>query len=145
MVLDLPDVRQRDDHSCGRVAVECVLRHYGLTPARWLARLANPVMGMSPDTIEAVLWDALGHVLRGSMDAALLQSLTRSGRPVLCPVTVAGGGHWVVVRGVARGRVYYHCPTAGPASLRLPAWHEIWRDHGPAGAYHSFGVCGWPD
>lgn len=139
----IPDVRQRSDFDCGQAAVEAVFRYHGLTGA--VRRLANPVQGMAPDTLEAVLRSVGLAVLSGEMTAADLRHLTATGRPVLCPIQHDGVGHWVVAAGVARGKVHYHDPLAGPRSLRLAEWADRWTDTGRHGtAFVRFGVCGWP-
>jgi ABC-type bacteriocin/lantibiotic exporter with double-glycine peptidase domain len=145
VLLTIPNVRQAAAHDCGAAAVSAVLQYHGLAPARWLTRLANPVQGMSPDTIEAVLWDALGHVASGTMSVPDLKHFCNTRRPVLCPVTFADGlGHWVVVRGVVRGAVYYHCPTDGPEKMSVAKWEGIWHDSTPGSEYRTFGIMGWP-
>lgn len=132
MLLDIPDVRQASDYDCGAACLDAVAQFHGLR-VRGPARLANAVQGMSPDTVEAVL-RALGlPVLSGTMAVADLRHLTRTGRPVLCPVARAGG-HWVVVRGVARGKVHFHDPAAGPGAEREADWLAGWRDVARSGA-----------
>lgn len=136
VILDIPDIRQAEDYDCGSAALDAVARFHGLRK-RGPVRLANPVQGMSPDTVEAVLRSLGLRVLSGTMTLPDLQSLTRSGRPVLCPVTTqGGGGHWVVVRGVARRTVYTHCPLFGRLSVRAADWLAGWRDATRAG--HEF-------
>jgi ABC-type bacteriocin/lantibiotic exporter with double-glycine peptidase domain len=143
VVLVLPDVRQAAGHDCGAAVLECVLRFYGVAPARWVRALPNPVQGVSPDTIEAVLWATLGRVCRGTMTTADLRHHTRAGRPVLCPVA-DHGGHWVCVAGVERGRVHYHDPLTGPAVAGAADWDRRWADSTPGVPYTRFGLTGWP-
>lgn len=140
MLLDIPDIRQADDYDCGAAALDAIARFHGLR-ARGPVALANPVQGMAPDTVEAVLRSLGLSVLSGTMTVDDLRHLTRSGRPVLCPVA-HHGGHWVVVRGVERGRVYYHCPAAGPAVLREADWLAAWRDTSRTGQrFLQWGIC----
>lgn len=145
VLLTLPDIRQQTDHDCGAAALRAVLEYHGIQPARWLKRLANPVQGMAPDTIEAVMWEAFGHVSRGTMTVADLQHFANTRRPVLCPITVDGMGHWVAVRGVAHRYVHFHDPSTGPRSLSLPAWRTAWTDYTPGTQYRNFGLVGWPE
>jgi predicted double-glycine peptidase len=126
MLLDLPDVRQREDFDCGTAAVETVLRFLGVRAAG-RGVLADQVDGTHPSTIEAALRRAGLAVQSGTMTPADLRHHTRQGRPVLCPIA-AHGGHWVVVRGVGRGFVYYSCPAEGAKQVRLSAWLDLWRD-----------------
>lgn len=140
MLLDIPDVRQREDFDCGAAALDAVARFYGLRE-RGPVRLANAVQGMSPDTVEAWLRAVGFGVLSGTMTVADLAHLTKTGRPVLCPVA-RGGGHWVVVRGVFRNRVHFHCPTHGPDVAHEFDWVPAWRDETRAGHdYRHWGIC----
>lgn len=139
----IPDVRQKTNHGCGAACVAALLSFHGLPVRRGLERLAHPAVGMGEDVVEALLWDAFdGRVMRGTLDVPLLRHLANAGRPTIALVTFEAGGHWVVVRGVARGRVYYHCPTNGPESRRIPDWLTTWTNGPPgAGGLHRFGIC----
>lgn len=125
-LLDVPDIRQRTDYDCGDAAVDSVLRFLGIRTRAGEA-LANSVDGTHPSSIEAALRRAGLVVQSGTMTPADLQHHTQLGRPVLCPIA-SHGGHWVVVRGVARGCVYYQCPTDGPLVKRVAEWCALWRD-----------------
>lgn len=141
----VPDIRQRDDFSCGAASLAALLSFHGRRVPRWVYRLANPVRGMQPETVEAVLYATFGRPpLIGSMSTEDLRHLTRTGRPVLCPVVFGEGGHWVCVYGVARGRVHFHCPTGGPDSLTVRQWLARWRDDPPESPYQRYALCGWP-
>lgn len=146
VILDIPDVRQRNGHDCGKAALEAFFLFHGITPARWLKHLPNPVQGTSPDTVEAVLWSTLGNVCRGTMDSELLRYWTRRGLPVLAPIThPVHGGHWVCVSGVSRGRVHFHCPIDGASTMRLSDWNAAWLDNSCGSPYIRFGLTGWPE
>lgn len=154
VLLDVPDHRQQDDYSCGAVALRVLFEYHGVKPRLWkplVDALPNPVQGMAPDTVESVLYSVFGRPpLRGALGIDDLRHLTRTGRPVLCPITCerddgSRGGHWVCVRGVGRGRVYVHCPTNGRESYTLTDWDRCWVDESEGGSvYHRFGLCGWP-
>ena len=144
MVAWVPDVRQSGDYDCGAAAVESVLRFHGVKPSPWLSKLANPVQGMAPDTIEAVLWESLGSVVGGVMRVDDLRHFAASNRPVICPVMVDGCGHMVFVCGVSRGQVYFQCPLSGPQMVGSRHWARAWRDETPGSIYQSFGIVGWP-
>lgn len=138
MLLDLPDRRQSADYDCGAAAVAAACLFLGRRPP---ARLANPVQGMAPDTVEAALRLAGLPVLSGTMTVDDLRHLTRAGRPVLCPVSLHGG-HWVAVRGVERGRVHFHCPLDGRLALPAAEWVAAWRDTSRAGhEFDRFGIA----
>ena len=135
-ILSIPDVRQTADHDCGDAACSAVLRFHGLTGRR----VATLVDGTDPRTLEAVFWRSGLAVQSGRMDVLDLRHHTRRGRPVVCLVTSdAGGGHWVVVAGVARGSVHYHDPTHGTKRERSAKFAERWRDTDRLG--HVF--AGW--
>lgn len=145
-MLAIEDVRQRDDFGCGRAALDAVFRFWGRRLPRDHAALTNPEQGTHPDTVRAVLRAADFLVLDGSMSVADLTHLTRAGRPVLTLLAQGGGpaGHWVVVRGVGRRRVHYHCPSNGRCSLPLASWESWWddRDREEVG-YWRWGIAPW--
>ena len=133
-LLDTPDVRQRGDFDCGAAAVETVLRVLGVRATAAVV-LADAVDGLHPATIEAALRRAGVPVQSGTMTVADLKHHTALGRPVLCPVALHGG-HWVVVRGARRDRVFFHCPVDGRLSAAADAWDVVWRDSTRSG--HPF-------
>lgn len=122
MILQIPDVRQQSDFDCGAACIEAVLQLGGRTPPD---SLANPVQGMAPDTLEAVLRSVGVRVISGTMCVDDLKHFTRGGRPVICPTDIEGG-HWVIVAGVGRGRVHYHDPDAGMQSVAESKWRSLW-------------------
>ncbi len=144
MILDVPDVRQRHDFDCGAACLETVFRFHGLPKPRWVSALATPIDGMSPETVRAVASAVFGSVVSGHLTVGLLDGFVRDGKPVIAHATFADGiEHWVVVVGVTRARVHFHCPTDGRDSLSLADWDAVWRDDG--GRYRRYGVTGWPD
>lgn len=143
-VLVIPDVRQQDNYDCGAACVDAVAEFFGLRkrgPARQmrtaLGSLANPIQGISPDTVAAML-RALGlSVLSGTMTIADLRHLTGTGRPVLCPRQE----HWLVVAGVSRGFVHYHDPQEGMRKEREGIWIETWSDTSESGqSFRRWGI-----
>lgn len=140
VLLDIPDIRQREDWDCGAAAVEAVLRYHRV----WRARdrdLTNPVQGMDPGTVAAVLRSNGMTLLDGTMTVEDLRHLTRTNRPVLCPVNLYGG-HWVVCRGVEYGGVHFHCPTQGRLRLPVSRWVEEWTSSSESGhAFDRWGIC----
>jgi predicted double-glycine peptidase len=143
-LLDIPDVRQRSDYDCGRAALRAVFGFWGVTYPKRHAGLTNPEQGTHPDTAGAILRDAGFRLIEGSASVDILAAFTRAGWPVLSVMTQAGGGHWVVVRGVSRGRVYYHCPSHGPRSMPAAEFESRWddRDRGNVG-YWRWVCCPW--
>lgn len=126
MILKLPDVRQKEPHSCGDAALRIVWDFHGVKSRPTVATVID---GTSPDTLEAMLWKSGLSVQAGVMDVGDLQYHTRRNRPVICCVTEESGvGHWVVVAGVAYRRVHYQCPVRGPVFESLAEWNRRWDD-----------------
>ncbi len=140
-LLKLKDLRQQKDHDCGSVCVDVVCDYWGVR-SKSASKLANHVQGMAPETVESVLRAIGFQVVRGEMSVGMLQGYMKLQMPVLCPVTWGGAGHWVVVNGVGRGKVYAHCPTDGQCSWPLATWNEMWRDSSDAGRpFVSWGIA----
>lgn len=140
VLLKIPDIRQRADFDCGAAAIEAVCRYYGRKGSK-AEKLANPVQGMGPDTVEAVLRSLRFRLVTGTMRVSELQHFTRTYTPVICPVADFGG-HWVVVRGVERGRVHYHCPIRGQVTARLEDWEANWTSETAIGVtYENWGIA----
>lgn len=137
-LLAIPDIRQAAAHDCGDAVLFALAAFHGLpTPPA----VSCPVSGTDPATLEMAARRLGLPVLSGTLTVADLAHLTRTGRPVLCPVA-ALGGHWVIVRGVDRGRVYAHCPVAGPVSAPAAKWVAGWRDTSRAGVeYDRWGIA----
>jgi predicted double-glycine peptidase len=137
----LPDVRQRKDFDCGVAAVETVLKLFGLPRP---PDLSNPIDGTAPDTVEALLRKAGLLVAAGHLTVSDLKHFTDRGAPVLCPITVSDGGHWVTVRGVQRLRVHYQDPETGPQSLKASDWDAGWTGGTRTGRdYSGWGIAAW--
>ena len=146
LMLVIPDCRQTTDYGCGRACVDAVAEFHGLRPPRSSPRWANAVQGMAPDTVAAALRSlGLAVLAGGPMEVATLKALVGAGWPVICPVTRSGVGHWVVVRGVWRGRVYFHCPSWGACSEPVATWESQWRDATDTGTpFVRWGVAAGP-
>lgn len=127
-MLSIPDVRQREDYSCGDAAIDAALAALGLRRKPG-TRLANAIQGTAPDTVAAALRACGARVSAGEVLTGIegLRHYGAAGLPVLCPVALYGG-HWVCVRGVCRGRVHFHCPLIGADSRRAADWLSIWTD-----------------
>ncbi len=145
VAIQIPDVRQRDDYDCGPAAIDAGLRAIGSSIRRF-PELANPIQGLAPDTVEAVLRAGGLPVLSGTMTIEDLRHLTRSGRPVFCPILRGGCGHWVTVAGIVKtrgpARVVFQCPIDGPCRMPVPTWLEQWQDVGRSGQrFYRWGIC----
>ena len=126
-LLDLPDTRQCHDHDCGEAAVRCLLAYLRVVAP---APSASPIDGLDPRLIENHLRDKVGlRVVSGNMGVEDLRHHASEGRPVLVLVhwPKDSASHWCVARGVSRGRVYYHDPDTGRASLPIPEFLSAWK------------------
>ena len=140
VLLDVPDIRQDSEFDCGAAAVDAVCRYHRIRKTN-VKDLTNAVQGLGPDTARAILTGLGLIVLAGPMQVEDLQHLTRTNRPVLCPVNLYGG-HWVVVRGVERGGVYFQCPTQGRLRLSMSKWLDEWVSYSETGhMFHQWGIA----
>jgi hypothetical protein len=143
MILDLADLRQRDDWGCGRVAAAVVHAYLG---SKGRHPHATPIDGTDPASMEASLWRSGVAVQAGAMDVDDLRYHTRRGRPVIALVTEASGeGHWIVVAGIERGRVWFQCPVQGPMVEPVASFEARWIDEtGRRGVTWSrWGIACW--
>lgn len=140
-LLDLPDTRQRAEFDCGAAVFRCVTRYW---EGRGRKIKSDPLHGTPVDQLEPAFRAAGYNVLSGEMDASTLRSLTSQGWPVCCLIQSDGVGHWVVVRGVQRGRVYLMDPTDGLKSLAVGEWEAVWHDADRRGTvYRRHGLAVW--
>ncbi len=136
-MLELPDVRQRDEFSCGSAVYRCVVE-FLLGSSKRIP--ADPHDGVHPFELEPALRRAGLKTQSGSMEVADLKWHVSQGRPVICLIRVEGGGHWVVVRGVTAKRVHFHDPAKGRVWLTHEQWgdrHSDWDRHGTVYRQHS--------
>lgn len=143
------DRRQRaDDAHCGAVCAAVVLDLCGYHPDEATERVAKmlPVTamdGVDPRTMEAFFRRQGLRVQSGEMTIADLRHHTEQGRPVVCLVK-DNGGHWVVVTGVVRRSVCYHCPIEGEQVKSRTVWAAGWYDVDRFGTeYRGFGITCW--
>ena len=140
-LLDLSDIRQKDDHDCG-VAVFHTITDYLLDCLPPLA--ADPMDGLHPLELEAAFRRAGLNTISGSMTMADLAHHQRLFRPVACLIRTEHGGHWVVSRGVTPSRVYVQDPDAGRRWLARREWTAGWWDlDRMATVFRSHGVAVW--
>ena len=142
MLLSLPDVRQTAGHDCGEAAVKCVLEFHGIKAA---VRLATPSHGTDPTQIEAALRNIGCGVMAGEMTVDDLRHFADCGRPVIALVHWPEGqdSHWIVIRGVSRGTVYFHDPIDGPSKCGARDFEAAWKASGRVGAYRRWGIAPW--
>lgn len=129
MLLQLPELVQENDWSCGRTCFEIATRYLG---AKGKKPDADPLHGTDPISLERALRNCGLDVRSGNMDVNELRFHTQAGRPVVCLVTEGEGvhacGHWVVVSGVAYRYVHFVCPTHGAVKQSVPEFEARWRD-----------------
>ena len=146
-MLSLSDTRQRGQHDCGAAVCACVLAHFGVSKplSYFVGKLhTNAIDGTDPRVIESFLRAEGLRVLSGEMEPDDLQWHTKQGRPVIALVTFSQVGHYVVVAGVSRGKVYYQCPIDGPGSAKVAHFSFHWHDSGRFGErFAQFGLAVW--
>lgn len=139
-MIELPEVKQKQQFDCGKAAAACVLNYYEVPNASRL--ITDPLDGTDPRTLEIFFRRCGFNVLSGEMTLGVLKYLTDNAFPVIAVLK----GHYVVVAGVARGRVRFMCPTDGHTSDPISAFLARWVDDDRLGAsYNQFGICVWRD
>lgn len=141
--MTLPDLRQRDPFSCGRVCRDVVLAALGRPVPDPDGFPVSHLNGSHPQTIEDALRAAGLKVRRGEMDLIDLAHATARGRPVVCLVQHAGGGHWLVAGRVTGRSVYLQCPDRGPVRAGRRAFRRDWWDRHDGREYRGFGIEVW--
>lgn len=145
MLKILSRYRQRADHDCAIPLVQGVLH---LLRGERRSRKAI-IEALRPSEIDGTHPAALEHffrreglrVLAGEMSVEDLRYFTRSGRPVLCLLTVGMMGHWVAVVDVRRGRVIYYDPEAGASSMDADTFSRAWVDYDRRTEYPHYALC----
>jgi ABC-type bacteriocin/lantibiotic exporter with double-glycine peptidase domain len=142
MLLSLPPVIQAGEFDCGDAAARVVLQYHGIKAT---ARMATPERGTSPEQIEAAFKRIGMKVVSGEMSIADLRHFCDTLRPVITVIHWPGeaDSHYVCVRGVSRGWVYYHDVADGPGKKNVVEFLTAWRAAGRAGVYRQWGICGW--
>jgi len=142
-LLDLPDERSIEWYGCGPAAARCVLGHFGrpLTVADRL--MPTPTQGTSPRQLSQTFRLADLLVVEGFWTIQSVSAMTSVGWPVIACVQESDGfDHYVVVRGVFRGLVYYQCPDQGPSRQRVDGFLSRWHSEGPRGVIlRRFGIA----
>lgn len=140
-LLDTPLVLQKQEHDCGSAVFKCITSYW---EGKGRRHKSDVLYGTHPDALEPAFRSAGYRVLSGEMDTATLKSLTRNGWPVACLVKAEGVGHWVVVRGVERGRVYLMDPYDGLTSVRAADWERDWHDFDRRQTvFRQYGLAVW--
>lgn len=147
--LELPDVRQTKDHDCGTAAWKTVYKWHTAKGTRSIVDLSSRIHGLDPASLESnIRVGKSWNVIAGEMMIDDLRFFCKSYRPVICLITRAFDfetcGHYVVVSGVHRNKVYFQDPYDGPNSLRIDDWAFGWHDRGRYSDFVSWGLVTWP-
>jgi predicted double-glycine peptidase len=130
--LAVPVRLQSTDYSCGAAALRAVLDYWGIdeTEAAVVRQLGtDAVAGTRPAEIVAVA-RKLGLAVEerhGATWEDLRHSLSL-GCPLLAPVQMHGGGHWVVIAGVDARGVHLMDPASGAVTVSSEAFAAAWHD-----------------
>lgn len=142
----LPQILQRAGHDCATAAWKCVYYFHVGRNARILD-LSHPIAGTDPLTLEAVIRrDAAWHVRSGETMIDDLKHYAETWRPPICLVTMPGEteSHYIVVGGVWRGYVYYHCPCDGWGRMREAEFISMWHGLGRHRDFRMWSLTAWP-
>ena len=142
MLLTLPDIRQQEGHTCGDAAALCVLAFHGITAS---FRLATKQQGADPVSIESKLRQIGLKVTAGESKIDDLRHYCDSGRPVICLVHWPDGedSHYLTVKGVSKGYVYYQDPEEGPGKCKVKEFESSWSASGRIGMYNKWAIVAW--
>ena len=127
-------VRQRFDLSCGSAALATLLKYYyGLkvTEKQLIDEMVRhgdkaKIRKLGFSMLELKKYgDRHGFVARG-FKVKSVESLTKLKIPVITLITTRGYGHFVVLKGVKNGRVYYADPAFGNRSRTYGEFRKEW-------------------
>jgi HK97 family phage portal protein len=168
-LIELPDVRQQDNYSCGAAVAMSVGRYFDVGPEsleEWKAALdTTPENSTRPIKIIEYL-TSLGLAVTAASDMTVedLRDFWKDGMPVICPIQEYGlpskqasfqYGHYVATIGVAHGQVFVQDPSIdnvleGQGSDQAPGrsliaestWDSVWHDRDADGRqYVRFGIA----
>ncbi len=160
-LLALPDVRQVESFDCGAACCQTVAEFFGIGGGRvaadYIRELGTTTAdGTQPEAIVDWLNDhGLITTSGPTMTVADLRCFFCAGQPVIVPVQMYGltpeydgeevrneTGHYIVIRGVGLGQVFYQDPVNGPGMLDAEAFDRIWHDMEADGvAADHFGIA----
>lgn len=140
-LLDLPVVLQRTAYTCGAAVFACVTHYWELKKRRIKA---DPWNGKHPMELEPDFREVGYCTFSGMMSLDHLRAVTAAGTPVCCLIQSEGCGHWVVVRGVLRGRVHVMDPADGLRAIPVGEWEGVWVDTDRRGTvFRRHGLAVW--
>jgi predicted double-glycine peptidase len=150
-LLDLPDVRQQKDWSCGAACLRACALYFGVGPkseAEFRALLGTDSDGTQPEDLERAAVGLGLEVAAGEMSLDDLRRYTDQGWPVICPVQQKGHGagdsqgHYVCVVGVSDFSVFVQDPVDGRKRVGNALWARRWHDRAADGVeYRNWGIA----
>lgn len=150
MILNFPDVRQRNESSdCGVVCVSGVLKYYGIDfkiPQLMKELCYSDLRYTVPTSFEPFFVHQGFKICSGIMAMSDLVHHTRQGRPIICPVAsfVDEVGHYVVVHKVSHGQVWFQDPECGPSKKKAFLFDNHWSSMDTYGVlYDHWGIALW--
>jgi hypothetical protein len=140
-LLDLPVVLPGKGHQCGDGLFGSITSYWESVRRRVKC---DPWTGKHPLDLEPEFRRRGYQTFSGQMTVDVLKAVTGMGIPIGCLIQSEGCGHWVGVRGVQRGRVYYMDPDDGNRSLPIAEWEAVWFDRDHHGTeYRNHGLAVW--
>jgi hypothetical protein len=168
-LVEVPDIRQPDNYSCGAACAMSVGKYYGVGPdtiGEWKKLLGtNVAKSTAPDMIYKVLTNlGLQCIAARDMTVEDLCYYHKLGVPVICPIQEWGDprvkasskyGHYVVVVGVGYGYVFVQDPSIdnvldgegadnskGKMMICECEWCKDWHDEGvDEEPLHHYGIA----
>jgi HK97 family phage portal protein len=150
-LIDIPDIRQMENGSCGAAALRAVCQFYGIGPDteeefRGLLGTTNE-KGTSVGAMVKVAED-LGLVVHAAeMEIDDLAQFTADGVPVICPIQAGDDeekldGHYIVVVGVGPKSVFVHDVAKGRRRIGKNLFNARWHDvDSDSKEYNKFGIA----
>lgn len=141
-VLSVPGVRQQAEYDCGDAAAMTVI---GFHKVQSNFKLANSQQGTDPVSLETRLRNMGFEVLAGPARVEDLKHFSDTYRPVIVLVHWPDGldSHYIVVRGVSRGYVYFFDPESGNGKLKADEFDKAWVAYGRIGVYRRWSIIAW--
>lgn len=137
-LLDTPGIGQLGNFDCGRASALINLTYQSVDPAIAATMVGRLRVSTSDgvDPSELSTWGRAEnwHVNEGWMSVSTLKHHADELRPVILLVTMHGNGHWIVSRGVSRGRIHFQDPNASRDSMKISEFVSIWHDRNRYGA-----------
>jgi len=141
-MIDLPDIRQVDRWDGGYAAVTSVLQYFGRPDpdSRCSAFAENDA---EPEDVALVIRQHDLNVVYGTMDLLDLKHHCSRGRPTICFVQLNDDSHYIVCRGISRGKVHVQCPQRGRLSIADGEFLRQWWGLTRRSKHSQFGIAVW--